>query len=455
MNLDIEMSHRLAQAVANAGGRAYFVGGFVRDALLGLENKDIDIEVHGLPAEHLETILDTLGERLSIGSSFGIYSLRHYHLDIALPRSEIKRGTGHRDFLIDVDPNLGTFKAAQRRDFTINALMQDILSGEIIDHFGGVNDLKNHILRHVCADSFPEDPLRVLRAAQFAARFGFSIAADTQKLCEQIDLSSLSHERVFDELKKALLKAEYPSVFFRVLHAMYQLSTWFPEIEALMDVPQEPAYHPEGDVFVHTMLVLDRAAALRSKAVYPLGLMVAALCHDLGKTTTTALIDGRVHAHEHEFAGISIAERLLERLSTERKLKQYVSNMIALHMRPNALFAMKSGKFAYMKLFDSAIEPDDLLLLSEADYYGTAKTQASFAEISLKSHEMIRDFRALKTLPSVSGRDLIDAGLAPGEYFADALAFAHRQHLHGIRKDTALKNTLQFVKEQQKNRNRQ
>ena len=209
---DQKMAGEVARLVAEKGGRTFYVGGFVRDALLHRENKDVDIEVHGVTPRQLEEILDSLGQRLVMGESFGVFGLKGYSLDIAMPRKEEARGQGHKDFDVFVDPFIGTEAAARRRDFTFNALMQDVLTGEIVDHFGGVEDLKSGVLRHVCDQSFGEDPLRVLRAAQFAARFGFRVAEDTVALCRRMELQHLSRERIDGELKKALLKAEKPSI---------------------------------------------------------------------------------------------------------------------------------------------------------------------------------------------------------------------------------------------------
>lgn len=179
VNTDFQTAERIARMAADKGGRAYYVGGFVRDRLLSLENKDIDIEVHGIQPQELEEILDSIGERMTIGQSFGVYALKGCGLDIAMPRREKQRGVGHRDFDIIVDPFLGAEKAAKRRDFTVNAMMQDVLSGEVLDFFGGMDDLSARILRHVSDESFSEDSLRVLRGAQFAARFGFTVAPET------------------------------------------------------------------------------------------------------------------------------------------------------------------------------------------------------------------------------------------------------------------------------------
>ena len=194
-----------------------------------------------------------------------------------MPRSERATGRGHRDFSVCVDGFIGTKKAAERRDFTVNAIMEDVLTGEIIDHFGGREDLQRGILRHVNEKTFAEDPLRVLRLAQFAARFGFSVDESTKELCRKIDLSALSKERVEAELKKALLKSESPSVFFRVLRDVNGLDFWFPEIAQLTGVEQNPVFHPEGDVWVHTMEVLDRAVKYRDKTASPFAFMLSAL----------------------------------------------------------------------------------------------------------------------------------------------------------------------------------
>ena len=450
MSKDLEMARRLAHEVSLAGGRAYYVGGFVRDAVMHRENKDIDIEIHGVTPQQLESILDQLGERTVMGASFGVYGLRHYGLDIAMPRSETKNGRGHRDFAIFVDPFLGTEKAAQRRDFTINALMQDVLTGEIIDHFDGLADLRRGIIRHVNDRSFVEDPLRVLRAAQFAARFGFEVAPDTLTLCASMDLTALASERIMEELCKALLKASRPSIFFDVLRRMNQLRDWFPEVLALIGVEQEARFHPEGDVYTHTMLVLDQAARFRNRAAYPLGLMLSALCHDFGKPQATEVIDGRIRAFDHENLGIPLAQAFISRLSTEVRLKKYVSNMVGLHMRPNALFHMKSGRNAYMKLLDLSIEPSDLLLLAKADHCGRTGHEDDYGEIEETLRQALSSYQQLMSMPAVRGEDLISAGMKPSKAMGEALAFAHRLHLRGIPRDQALRETLAFARNQQR-----
>ena len=441
---DFEMARRIALEVERQGGRVYFVGGYVRDQVIGRENKDVDIEVHGLAPAQLRAILDALGERTVMGASFGIYGLRHYDLDIAMPRLTGSRGG--REFDDVVDPFCGTLKAARRRDFTINALMQDILTGEIVDHFGGLEDMKAGVIRHVAPETFIEDPLRVLRAAQFAARLGFTVAPETIALCRTLDLSDLAFERVMEEVAKALMKAQRPSIFFETLREMGQLEVWFPEVHALIGVEQEKKYHPEGDVYQHTLQVIDWAASLRSQAQYPLGLMVAALCHDFGKPETTRVIDGRIRAFGHEEAGLPVAKRFIARLSTEARLQKYVENMVKLHMRPNALVGMKSGTNAYMKLLDLALEPDDLLLLAKADHCGRGEFGTGYEPTEKKLRDMLALYRERMAQPAVRGEDLIAAGMKPGRRMGEALAYAHKLHLNGMNKEDALVQTLAYMR---------
>ena len=446
---DKAMALEIARKVAEKGGCAYYVGGYVRDLLLGRENKDIDMEVHGITPGELEMILDSLGSRLSIGESFGIFSLKGYHLDIAMPRREEARGLGHRDFDIAVDPFIGTEAAACRRDFTVNALMCNVLTGEIVDPFGGREDLKNGILRHVNDNSFGEDPLRVLRGAQFAARFEFQIAAETVALCSRMDLRQLPRERIMGELEKALLKAPRPSVFFQALRQMNQLDLWFPELKALIGIPQNPVYHAEGDVWNHTMMVLDEAAKLRDQVAQPLWFMLAAVTHDFGKALCTQEKNGVLHAYDHETQGLPLAETFLRRLTSESKLIRYVRNLTELHMKPNTMAAANSAPKATTRLFDRAADPEALILLALADDRGRiSQKDSSGNEAFLR--DRLKLFRELMARPHVAGRDLIRAGLTPGEDFSEILDYAHKLRLSGVDKETALAQTLGFARQKRR-----
>lgn len=439
------MAVRLAEAVHDQGGRTFYVGGCVRDRLRGVPSTDIDVEVHGLRPAQLEAILDSLGQRLTMGVSFGIYGLKGCSLDIAMPRKERLRGSGHRDFEVCVDPFLGTTQAARRRDFTVNAMMEDVLTGELVDPFGGQTDLQAGILRHVDSETFGDDPLRVLRCAQFAARFGFSVAEETMALCKTMDLSTLSRERILLELEKALLQAPKPSVFFAVLRDMNQLSCWFPELEALIGVPQPPRFHGEGDVWNHTMLVLNQAAAMRERTDTPLFFLLAALCHDFGKAAATAEINGQLHAYDHETLGVPLAEQFLRRLTDQRDLIAYVKNMTLLHMKPNILAGAGSSVKATNKLFDQSVNPSDLILLALCDDRGRILADPTPDHEGFLM-ERLAVFQDLMAKPCVLGRDLLEAGLKPGPNFSDILAYAHKLRLAGVDKDSALKQTLAYAR---------
>lgn len=448
---DINTARRLAELIRDAGGTAYYVGGYVRDRLMGWDNKDIDTEIHGVSQEALENILDSMGSRMEMGESFGIYGLKGCSIDIALPRTERPTGTGHRDFEITADPFIGTEKAAQRRDFTINALMENILTGEITDHFGGLADLQKSIIRHVSDKTFPEDPLRVLRAAQFSARFGFDIADETVSLCRNMDLSTLSKERVESELKKALLKAEKPSVFFETLRNMEQLDVWLPEVKALIGVPQHKLYHKEGDVWNHTMMVLDEAARYRDKADEPYGFMLTALVHDLGKTITTEERNGFHRAYGHETAGLPIIKEFLRRITNEKKLIRYVLNLSELHMKPNTIAAAEASVKSTNKMFDNAVSPRDLIYIALADDKGRiTETPSEPSEEFL--FERLSIYNDIMEKPYVTGKDLVDAGLVPDKNFSDILAYAHKLRLAGIDKESALRQTISYGRKTAKNK---
>lgn len=442
---DLNMAREVARLVARQGGQTFYVGGYVRDGLLHRENKDVDIEVHGISPKCLEDILDSLGQRMSIGESFGIFGLKGYSLDIAMPRKEEARGMGHKDFAVFVDPFIGTEAAASRRDFTFNAMMQDVLTGEIVDPFGGVKDLQEGLLRHVNDQSFGEDPLRVLRSAQFAARFGFRVAEQTVSLCSRMRLEHLPRERIEGELKKALLKAENPSIFFEVLRQMDQLDHWFPELKALISVPQNPVYHAEGDVWTHTMMVLDEAAKLRDRASNPYWFMLSAVVHDFGKAVCTEEKDGVLHAYLHEIKGLPLAEAFLRRITGERKLMDYVLNMVEYHMKPNTVAGARSAEKVTTRMFDLSVDPEGLICMALADDRGRI-TQAPATNHEAFLYERLAVYRELMARPYVMGRDLIEAGLKPGAEFTEILQYAHKLRLAGIPKENALKQTLAYAR---------
>ena len=444
---NVSMAGMIAEKVALEGGRAFYVGGLVRDHILGRENKDVDIEIHGITPEKLVGILETFGEITKTGLSFGVFGLKKYEIDIAMPRKETAIGRGHRDFEIDVDPFIGYEKAALRRDFTMNAMMEDVLTGEVLDFFGGREDMKKQLIRHVNDATYREDALRVLRAAQFAARFQFEIAEETRALSRTMSLTELAPERILGELNKALLKAKKPSIFFEEMRRMGHLCGWFPELQALIGVPQNPVHHPEGDVWTHTMMVLDAAAELRDGASYPEGFMMSALTHDFGKAVSTVVEEHKVSAIGHEKTGIALARQFLRRISNEHKMERYVLNMVELHMKPNMLAGDRAGRKSTSKLFDQSVCPEDLLLLAKADHFGKGSAE-DYSKTEAFLQERLSYFRELMSRPYVQGRDLVEAGIKPGAVFSEALAYSHKMRLAGVQKKEALAQTLAFLRKQ-------
>ncbi len=332
-----QLACRFAEAVHESQGLALLVGGSVRDEVLGKASKDFDIEVYGLDAARVEEIASMFGKVDAIGKAFGILKVSGsdgIDLDISLPRTDSKIAEGHRGFEVKVDPNMSIIEAAKRRDFTFNALMKNPLTGEIFDPFNGVEDLRTRTLRITDSERFKDDPLRVMRAAQFIGRFG--LTTDVKSL-EEIqamvpDLHELPKERFKEEWDKLLLKSDYPSMGMQALMQYGVINELYPELAAMSDTPQEFEWHPEGDVWVHTLMVVDEAARVarrhrldtsqKRKVIY------AALCHDLGKPDTTEFEGGRIRSKGHEPAGEEPTRSFLEKIGMDNqnnKCSRYIS----------------------------------------------------------------------------------------------------------------------------------
>ncbi len=450
LDKNIELAQKIAYEVSLHSGRAYFVGGYVRDTIRGVTVKDIDIEIHGLYPSELENILVNFGDVKKFGSAFGIYSINGYEIDIALPRKEVCVGVKHSDFDVLIDPFCGTLSACRRRDFTINSIMQDVLTGEIIDHFGGVKDIEDGIIRHIDDSTFTEDSLRVLRAAQFAARFEYKIAQETQELCRGICLKNLSKERVFDEMKKALLKSFKPSVFFNELKDMNQLDIWFLELKKTIGVKQNPVFHPEGDVWNHTMIVIDKAAFYRNRVDNPLGFMLLALCHDFGKITGSVETDGVIRSYKHEIIGLVDIKEFIRRITNEKNLLKYVINMTEHHMKPYIMAKDKSSVKATNKLFDGVASPIDIIYFALADNCGK-ESDTDFEDNKNFLFERLEVFLKLMEKPHITGEDLLNAGIKPGINYKELLCYAHKLRLACVDKDNAMKDVISYYKKISKN----
>ena len=443
---ELALAREVAALVRSLGGRAWLVGGCVRDALLGRPCHDFDLEVYGVPADRLEAALAARWPLDKVGASFGVVKLRHHDIDIA-PRRENRLGAGHRDFAIAADPDLPPAEAAARRDFTVNAILYDPLACEPLDPWGGVADLRAGVLRHV-SPHFAEDPLRVLRGMQFLARLPFlSPAPETVALCATMTQDSLARERLAGEWEKLLLQGVAPSRGLKFLRACGWLR-FYPELDALRGVPQDPVFHPEGDVWTHTMLALDAAAAIRGNRPREdaLALGAAALCHDLGKPAATArgAEDGRWHAYDHENLGVPLARGFCLRLWNQPKFADLVARLVALHMRPLPLVFEGAGDRAYRRLAVKAGRLDLLADLVECDVRATtAPGRDPAAHGSLRLVRTFRERCAALAIerepprPIVQGRDLVARKMKPGPAFGPILEACYEAQLAGEITDPA------------------
>lgn len=434
----------LARAIHDAGGRALLVGGCVRDALMGVQPKDWDLEVYNLDAARLREILDQFGPVNVVGEAFTVYKLGH-HLDVSIPRRERKSGRGHKAFVIEGDPAMSVAEATRRRDFTINAILQDPLTDELIDPFEGRRDIEQRILRAVSKDTFAEDSLRVLRAAQFAARFEFDIDAETIELCRTIDLSDLPAERIWGEIEKLLLRATHPSVGLEWLRRLGAIEKLFPEIQSLIDVPQDPEWHPEGDVFVHTKLVIDGARKLIDDLPYPrqVTVMLAALAHDFGKPATTEFLEGRWRSRGHEEAGVPPAESFLNRVNVHTidgyNVRAQVIALVREHLKPGEFYKKRDevGEGAFRRLARRC-EPDLLYRVAKADSLGRnaewvprEKWYGSDAQewFIQRSRELQVEQRPPD--PLLLGRHLLELGVEPGPRMGEITRAVYELQLDG------------------------
>lgn len=444
-----ELIHEIALRAKELGGRAMLVGGCVRDGLLGIPSADIDCEVYGLAPDALRALAAQFGDVDDSGEKYGIFALSGAGIDLAVPRTERRTGPHHGDFEVLPDPTLSFEKAASRRDFTVNAILRDVLTGEIVDPFGGQADLKNHILRAVPGAGFEEDPLRVLRGAQFAARYDLSVDEATMEKMRRMPTDALSPARVMSETKKALMQSARPEIYFDILRRAGALEVWFQELAALIGVRQNPKYHPEGDAYVHTMLVLRAAAEMREAAQKPLNLMLAALVHDLGKAaTTTQDQNGNYHSCEHEIAGVPLLSAMLSRIGAGKDMLAYCENMCRLHMRTHICFYMNLGEGQTNLLFDESICPHDLVLLAVCDARGKGRRTEKSDEEEQFLKERLAAYEKALSMPMPSGDMLIARGMKPGRGMAQALNEARRLMLCGAKLEDALSQTvIKFGKE--------
>ncbi len=460
--------------------RALIVGGFVRDALLGLHPKDLDIEVYGLTVDELIGAIErTFSRKVElIGSSFGVFKValeKGFDLDISLPRTESRADS---DVQIVSDPFLSVAEAARRRDFTMNTLAADPLTGEIIDHFGAIADLNARVLRATDRERFQDDALRVYRAVQFCARMNMHPDAETMNLlsemvkrgdlerlspeqrlerwlrliqetipepdattidriralAEEVGRRELSVERRLEQWKKLLLKAERPSIGLNLMRELGIIERLYPELNALIGTPQDPEWHPEGDVWTHTLMVVDAAARIVRREQAHLSkdeafaVVMGALCHDFGKPGTTRFEGGRIRSRGHEEAGAEPAKAFLERLRAPGCIVEAATRIAAEHLKPGVLSrAYEDGTLDRRQYANNirrllkrlgGVSWRVLLAASEADARGRTIPGAAtapyipgerFAE-AVEEYALDREGRE----KLVQGRDLLSLGMKPG-----------------------------------------
>ncbi len=432
----LEQAREIARLVRATNGRALVVGGYVRDRLLDRRSKDLDIEVFGIPEDGLRTLLETLGRVEAVGQAFAVYKIGD--VDVALPRRESKAGRGHKGFIVTGDPWMTAEEAARRRDFTINAISWDPLTDEYVDPMNGRADLERRLLRVVDPATFADDSLRVLRALQLAARFELNIDGETKQICRGIALDDLPAERIWGEFEKLLLQAARPSIGFALARDLGVTARLLPEMHALIDCPQEPEWHPEGDVWIHTLMVIDRAREAngdldrgRQSAV-----MLGAVCHDFGKPVTTATIDGRIRSLGHEEAGVEPAARFLDRLNVHSldgfDVRAQVLGLTAHHLKPGAFYKvrqeLRDGAFRRLAL---KVDLELLARVARADCLGrTGNFDCSAMDWFLERARAL-GVEHKAPAPLLMGRHLLELGMTPGPRMGEVLKAVYELQLDG------------------------
>ncbi len=434
---------RLLEVLRDAGGRPYLVGGAVRDRLLGLPHKDLDVEVFGLPLPRLKETLARLGRVDAVGEAFTVLKVSGLEgaegaVDVSLPRRDSKAGPGHRGIAVSGDPGLGLEEAARRRDFTINAILYDPFARAVVDPFGGQRDLQLRLLRAVDLDTFGDDPLRALRAVQLAARFEMTVDPETARLCASMPLRELPAERVLGEVQKLLLKARRPSRGLALLRDWGMLPAVAPELVPLIGTPQDPEWHPEGDVWTHTLLAVDEAVPLLEGLDTPraLAVVLGTLCHDLGKPSTTGMLEGRLRSYGHEEAGLAPTVALLDRWGVHRQhgydVRGQVLGLVGNHLKPGQFYDDRE------RVSDGAIrrlarrcEPGLLYRVARADCLGRT---GDFPPVAMEwFRERVQQLEVAEHLPAplLQGRHVLELGLPPGPEVGRIVRAVYERQLDG------------------------
>ena len=444
---ELEFAKKLASKIKESGGKALIVGGYARDEAMRregatVESKDIDIEVYDVSFEQLRNMLESdfsgYGELKLVGESFGVIKLGQ--VDISLPRKDSKVSSGHRGFEVSTEPSLSVKEAAKRRDLTINSLALDPLTGGIVDPWNGVADLKAGVLRATDPEAFGEDPLRTLRLAQFAARFGFKVDEKTAEIARTLPLDELPLERVGEEWRKLLLKSTKPSIGIEVAKDLNILEKLHPELEALFGVQQEPAWHPEGDVWTHTLMSVDVASGIVEREDLEgddaLVIKLSALLHDLGKpsTTETKVVRGeeRITSYGHDKAGVEPTKNFLSKMGFGANVNDRVMRLVETHMY---LAHNPDPTESAIRRLSTKIEPaniQELAWIIETDYRGRTGVPKNLDKVA----NLVRLAQEIGVREEpqeliIGGKDLIALGMTPGKIFGDIIREVQEAFLSG------------------------
>lgn len=428
--------------------KAFLVGGIVRDIILGtpLDNVDIDIEVHGVTIDELADVLSQFGVVNYVGKSFGVLKVGSIDVDWVLPRVD---SAGRKPQVTVVDMPIDV--ALRRRDVTMNAMAIDLRTLDLYDPFGGLADMRNKTLRSPDPAFFTEDPLRFYRVMQFIGRFEMYPDTVLQDVCKKMDISSISRERIEMEFHKLFLKSRQPSRGIRWLADLGRIGEILLEVAQLRGVEQDPIWHPEGDVFEHTMQALD-AAAVQEYADTPEKLLVmyAALCHDLGKKVAMQREGDRIHNYGHEQASVPLARTLMHRITTNKSLIHDVCVLVQYHMQPGQLVKNNASLAAYKRL-SRKIAPlslRTLALLAYADNRGRnlERGKPLYGPVERIDQFVVRAKEAGVFLqpesPILVGADLLDQ-IAPGPELGKLLAKAYEIQINeGITDKELLKKRI-------------
>lgn len=439
---------QIIKTLKNAGGKPYLVGGFVRDLVIGRTPGDADIEVYNMSASQVEKALMAFGAIDIIGKSFGVYKIPGVVCDISLPRTDSKTGGTHRDFAITCDGGMSFELATKRRDFRCNALLLDPIRGDIIDPHGGLEDIAAHRLAIVDPVTFLDDNLRILRFCRFASQLGWGWDNETLALLKKGTLNYISPERFWVEFSKLLL-GDYPEIGLTALELCGAIR-YFPELDILHKIQQDPQWHPEGNVWIHTKLVVRNMR----EHTGDISLMLAALCHDMGKASTTKFSKGRIRALGHDEAGVWPARRFLQQIKCPKDIEEKVIALVRNHLAPMYLITGNSGPAGFRrlarKLSLSGATLEELEILARCDSLGRGGKASSVRTCDKflgKIHELGIKYKAPKDV--VMGRHLISLGMEPGKHFRKILDRCREiQYKTGLDSDVEIMKRAGLIKEE-------